>query len=189
VIGGALPRLRGRQADRGPRPEDLLDMSRIISGRIRLDVQRVSIADVVTAAIQSVQPSADVKGVRLRTVLDPHAGPVAGDVNRLQQVVWNELIRIGNKRLRYRRGNRARISAALVRAVPVGGRVDYSAPRRLRTRPQHCKTTGRITWRNCPSQKSRFRPGKHFYRLTAGIHRQTNPKRDLRHYPIGLVVS
>ena len=91
MIGGALPRLRGRQADRGPRPEDLLDMSRIISGRIRLDVQRVSIADVVTAAIQSVQPSADVKGVRLRTVLDPHAGPVAGDVNRLQQVVWNLL--------------------------------------------------------------------------------------------------
>ena len=71
--------------------EDLLDMSRIISGRIRLDVQRVSMADVVTAAIQSVQPSADVKGVRLRTVLDPHAGPVAGDVNRLQQVVWNLL--------------------------------------------------------------------------------------------------
>jgi signal transduction histidine kinase len=71
--------------------EDLLDMSRIISGRIRLDVQRVSIADVVTAAIQSVQPSADVKGVRLRTVLDPYAGPVAGDVNRLQQVVWNLL--------------------------------------------------------------------------------------------------
>jgi signal transduction histidine kinase len=71
--------------------EDLLDMSRIISGRIRLDVQRVSMADVVTAAIQSVQPSADVKGLRLRTVLDPYAGPVAGDVNRLQQVVWNLL--------------------------------------------------------------------------------------------------
>jgi PAS domain S-box-containing protein len=71
--------------------EDLLDMSRIISGKIRLDVQRLVIADVVQAAVQSVRPSAEVKGVRLLTVLDPHAGPVAGDANRLQQVVWNLL--------------------------------------------------------------------------------------------------
>ena len=71
--------------------EDLLDMSRIISGKVRLDVQHLVLADVVTAAVQSVRPSAEVKGVRLRAVLDPYAGPVAGDANRLQQVVWNLL--------------------------------------------------------------------------------------------------
>jgi PAS domain S-box-containing protein len=71
--------------------EDLLDMSRIIAGKVRLDVQRLALADVVTAAVQSVLPSAELKGVRLLTVLDQYAGPVAGDANRLQQVVWNLL--------------------------------------------------------------------------------------------------
>jgi PAS domain S-box-containing protein len=71
--------------------EDLLDMSRIISGKVRLDVQRLVIGDVVSAAVQSVRPSAEVKGVHLFKVVDPYAGPVAGDSSRLQQVVWNLL--------------------------------------------------------------------------------------------------
>ena len=71
--------------------EDLLDMSRIISGKIRLDVQHVDLAAVVDAAVESVRPSAAAKGIRLRKVLDPLAGPVAGDPNRLQQIVWNLL--------------------------------------------------------------------------------------------------
>ncbi len=71
--------------------EDLLDMSRIISGKVRLEVQRVSLADVVEQAIQSVYPAAEAKGVRLVKVIDPHAGPVSGDPGRLQQVVWNLL--------------------------------------------------------------------------------------------------
>jgi PAS domain S-box-containing protein len=71
--------------------EDLLDMSRIISGKVRLDVQRVDLAAVVAAAVESVQPTAEAKGVRLEKVIDPHAGPVSGDPNRLQQVVWNLL--------------------------------------------------------------------------------------------------
>jgi signal transduction histidine kinase/ActR/RegA family two-component response regulator len=71
--------------------EDLLDMSRIISGKIRLDVQRVNLSDVVEAACATVQPAADAKGVRLRKVLDPLAGPVSGDPGRLQQIVWNLL--------------------------------------------------------------------------------------------------
>ena len=71
--------------------EDLLDMSRISAGKVRLDVHRVVLADVVSQAVQSVQPSAEVKGVRLITVIDPSAGPVAGDAGRLQQVVWNLL--------------------------------------------------------------------------------------------------
>ena len=71
--------------------EDLLDMSRIISGKVRLDVQRVDLAAVVQAAVETVKPAADAKGVRLQVVLDPLAGPVSGDPNRLQQVFWNLL--------------------------------------------------------------------------------------------------
>jgi signal transduction histidine kinase len=71
--------------------EDLLDMSRISAGKVRLDVHRLVLADVVSQAIQSVRPSAEVKGVRLITVIDPNAGPVAGDAGRHQQVVWNLL--------------------------------------------------------------------------------------------------
>jgi PAS domain S-box-containing protein len=71
--------------------EDLLDMSRIISGKVRLDVQRIDLAAAVIAAVETTRPAADAKGVRVQTVLDPHAGPVSGDQNRLQQVFWNLL--------------------------------------------------------------------------------------------------
>ena len=71
--------------------EDLLDMSRIISGKIRLDVQPVDLAAVVTAAIETVKPSAELKHIKLTGVLDPLVGPIKGDPARLQQVVWNLL--------------------------------------------------------------------------------------------------
>ncbi len=71
--------------------EDLLDMSRIISGKLRLDVQQVLPVSFVEAAIDSVKPGADAKEIRLEQILDAHAGPVAGDPSRLQQVVWNLL--------------------------------------------------------------------------------------------------
>jgi PAS domain S-box-containing protein len=71
--------------------EDLLDMSRIISGKVRLEVQRVDLPMVIDAALASMQPAADAKGLRLLKVVDPHAGPVSGDPARLQQVVWNLL--------------------------------------------------------------------------------------------------
>jgi PAS domain S-box-containing protein len=71
--------------------EDLLDMSRITSGKLRMDVQRVELATVIDAAIESVRPAAEAKQIRLQRVLDPNAGPVHGDPNRLQQVVWNLL--------------------------------------------------------------------------------------------------
>jgi PAS domain S-box-containing protein len=69
--------------------EDLLDVSRIITGKLRLDVRPVMLASVVESAISSVTPAAEAKGVRIQTVLDPNAGPVSGDAGRLQQVVWN----------------------------------------------------------------------------------------------------
>ncbi|KYF65885.1 hybrid sensor histidine kinase/response regulator [Sorangium cellulosum] len=71
--------------------DDLLDMNRIISGKVRLDVQRTDLTAVVDAAVDSVRPSVEAKEIRLRKIIDPLAGPVAGDPNRLQQVVWNLL--------------------------------------------------------------------------------------------------
>lgn len=71
--------------------EDLLDFSRIISGKIRLDVGRVELDSLTEAAINVVRPAADAKGIRLQAVLDPRAGPVSGDPERLQQVLWNLL--------------------------------------------------------------------------------------------------
>ena len=66
-------------------------MSRIISGKLRLDVQRLHPLACIEAAIETVQPSAEAKGIRLERMLDPQAGPIAGDPNRLQQIVWNLL--------------------------------------------------------------------------------------------------
>ena len=71
--------------------DDLLDMSRIVSGKVRLDVQPLDLSSVVDAAVDAVRPSAEAKAIRLQKVLDPSAGPVSGDPNRLQQVVWNLL--------------------------------------------------------------------------------------------------
>ncbi len=71
--------------------EDLLDMSSIISGKLRLDMQRLSPVSFLEAAIETIQPTAEAKGIRLEHRLDPHAGPLRGDANRLQQVVWNLL--------------------------------------------------------------------------------------------------
>jgi signal transduction histidine kinase/CheY-like chemotaxis protein len=71
--------------------EDLLDMSRITSGQIRLDVQPVQPASFIEAALETVRPAADAKGIRLEKVLDPNAGPISGDPGRLQQVIWNLL--------------------------------------------------------------------------------------------------
>ncbi len=71
--------------------EDLLDMSRIISGKIRIDIQRVLPIAFIEAAIRTIKPAADAKGIRLEQMLDPLAGPVSGDPGRLQQVIWNLL--------------------------------------------------------------------------------------------------
>jgi PAS domain S-box-containing protein len=69
--------------------EDVLDVSRIVSGKLRLDVQPVELPVIVDNAVATIQPAADAKGVRVQTIIDPWVGPVSGDPSRLQQVVWN----------------------------------------------------------------------------------------------------
>jgi signal transduction histidine kinase/CheY-like chemotaxis protein len=71
--------------------DDLLDMSAIISGKVRMDVQRIDVAPIIQAAVETMRPAAEAKGIRLQIVLDPQARPVLGDPNRLQQVFWNLL--------------------------------------------------------------------------------------------------
>lgn len=70
---------------------DLLDVSRIISGKLRLDMRQVDVIYIINAAIDSIRPAADAKSIRLQTILDPAAGPISGDADRLQQIVWNLL--------------------------------------------------------------------------------------------------
>ena len=71
--------------------EDLLDISRIITGKLRLSTRPVELIPLIEAAIDTVSPSAEAKSIRIQSVLDPWAGPVSGDPDRLQQVIWNLL--------------------------------------------------------------------------------------------------
>ncbi len=71
--------------------EDLLDMSRIISGKVRLNVQPVDLSEVINAAEAAVAPAAEAKGIRIQKIVEPLAGPVMGDPSRLQQILWNLL--------------------------------------------------------------------------------------------------
>ncbi|MGH7137442.1 MAG: ATP-binding protein, partial [Pirellulales bacterium] len=71
--------------------DDLLDVSRIITGKLKLSVQRLSLAGVIEAAIDVVRPAANAKGIELVTSLDDRAA-ASGDPDRLQQVVWNLLV-------------------------------------------------------------------------------------------------
>ena len=90
--------------------EDVLDVSSIVSGKIRLDVQPVDLSLVVDNAIATVRPAADARGVRIHSVIDPRVGPLSGDPDRLQQVIWN-------------------LVANAVKFTPKGGRVQVEARR------------------------------------------------------------
>jgi CheY-like chemotaxis protein len=90
--------------------EDLLDVSRIMSGKLKLEVEPVDMCGVVEAALDTVRPAADAKGIRLQMALDS-TGRVMGDAHRLQQVVWNLL-------------------SNAVKFTPKGGRVQVLVERR-----------------------------------------------------------
>ncbi|MBA3542151.1 MAG: PAS domain-containing protein [Deltaproteobacteria bacterium] len=100
LLEGAVPEAKRQHAieviDRNANAqaqliEDLLDVSRIISGKVRIEARSISPMAPVEAAIESVRPTADAKGVLLQIALDATVEPVMGDVDRLQQVVWNLL--------------------------------------------------------------------------------------------------
>ncbi len=70
---------------------DLLEVSRIITGKLRLEFDACELESVIQAAAESIRPTAEAKGVRLQVLLEPDAGPGLGDRERLQQIVWNLL--------------------------------------------------------------------------------------------------
>ncbi len=71
--------------------EDLLEMSTIISGKVRLDMQQMDVASLIEAAVESVRPTAQAKGVTLKKRIALHTGSIRGDSSRLQQIFWNLL--------------------------------------------------------------------------------------------------
>ena len=91
--------------------DDLLDVSRIVTGALRLETRPIMVAPVVEAAIAAMQPAAEVQGVLLKATLDETAGPVRGDPGRLQQIVWN-------------------LVSNAIKFTPSGGRVDIRLVRR-----------------------------------------------------------
>jgi signal transduction histidine kinase/ActR/RegA family two-component response regulator len=90
--------------------EDLLDVSRIITGKLRIEVRQLDLVPVVGAALDTVRPAAAAKQIELVARLDPAAGPVSGDPDRLQQVAWNLL-------------------SNAVKFTPAGGRVTVTLTR------------------------------------------------------------
>jgi PAS domain S-box-containing protein len=71
--------------------DDLLDISRIITGKLRLDVQPVELAPMIEAVVDGVRPAADARSIHLRTALDSRTSPISGDPDRLRQIIWNLL--------------------------------------------------------------------------------------------------
>lgn len=71
--------------------EDLLDVSRIISGKVRLDIQPVVLTKIIEAAFDSIKPAADAKNISLQKILGTQTTAITGDSERLQQIVWNLL--------------------------------------------------------------------------------------------------
>ena len=148
--------------------EDLLDMSRMASGQIRLDMQAVEPRDFIDAAAESVRPAAEAKRIRIDKVLDLSAGPILGDASRLQQVMVNLLanavkftpeeghIRISVQRLdRWAEirvadsgiGIPARFPAPCVRTFPPGGSDSREHARRTWPGPDHREAPGAAAWR------------------------------------------
>ncbi|MEH2240525.1 hybrid sensor histidine kinase/response regulator [Nostoc sp.] len=71
--------------------EDILDISRIVQGKIRLNTRKVDLGLIINAAIEAVHPTSEIKAMQVESNLDPSVGEVIGDADRLQQIVWNLL--------------------------------------------------------------------------------------------------
>jgi signal transduction histidine kinase len=90
--------------------DDVLDVSRIVSGKLRVDVRPCELGDVINAGVDAVRPAADARGITVRVQIDPSASGASCDGVRIQQVVWN-------------------LVSNAVKFTPKGGRVDVTLSR------------------------------------------------------------
>jgi PAS domain S-box-containing protein len=90
-VAGALETIERNAMSLTQMVDDVLDVSRIVSGKMRLNVQPVELPLVLQDAIATVTPAAEAKRLHIHMVIDPQIGTVSGDPARLQQVVWNLL--------------------------------------------------------------------------------------------------
>jgi PAS domain S-box-containing protein len=90
--------------------EDLLDVSRIITGKLRLDLRPIEINQIIASSVDTIRPAAEAKGVSVEANFAPSALPISGDAARLQQILWNLL-------------------SNAVRFTPLGGRVNLHVER------------------------------------------------------------
>jgi CheY-like chemotaxis protein len=111
--------------------DDILDVSRVITGKLRLDPQPTDLREVVEAALDTVRPAADARNIRIEALYDPGVGPVIGDAGRLQQVVWNLLANAvkftpagGEARVRVGRGEEGNVRLT-VSDTGIGIRPDF----------------------------------------------------------------
>ncbi|HEX8709327.1 MAG TPA: PAS domain S-box protein [Pyrinomonadaceae bacterium] len=91
TAAGALETIERNARSQSQLIDDLLDVSRIITGKLRLDVRQIDPASFIESAIEALRPAAEAKGVRIQKVIDTSTSTVAGDPSRLQQVIWNLL--------------------------------------------------------------------------------------------------
>lgn len=91
TVARALETINRNAKSQAQLVEDILDVSRMITGKLRLDMEPVDVASVINAAIDAVQLAAESKGIQLKVTLNPSARHTFGDSSRLQQVVWNLL--------------------------------------------------------------------------------------------------
>ena len=91
TAGGALETIERNAKAQAQLIDELLDVSRIVTGKLRLDTRPVEFSRVIEAAVESVRPAARAKKIRLEVVLEPLGVPLLGDAGRLQQVAWNLL--------------------------------------------------------------------------------------------------
>jgi len=127
---------------------DLLDVSRIITGKLRLEAAPLKLSSVIEAAVETVRPAAEAKGIHLSARLDPVGETVSGDEERLHQVVWNLL-------------------SNAVKYAPEGGRVEV----RLERAGSHVKI---VVTDNGQGIKPEFLPYvfEHFRQEDSGMNRQ-----------------
>ena len=121
--------------------DDLLDISRIASGKLRLELRPIDLRSAIESAIETVRVAAEEKGLALARALDPDVGPVAGDATRLQQVLWNLLTNA-------------------LKFTPTGGRIEILLRRRAGQAELRVRDTGQgIAPALLPRIFDRFRQG------------------------------